>query len=243
MKSIKLFIMSMFVAMLTACGGSSYAGTNCNLPYEIVFERNSQGVLAQHRKATVNDPYVLFATGADATRAFFDCPGTTTQFIEFNKQTTNFYSGQGDHFAVLMNATFQLTQYSARGAIFHRNWGVLGEKYALNVGLTQSVECKTGTLAYKTCLPSDLAVCPCNKPHDMVVQDTVPYYFVMESIPGNIAYNAVNLQTGQAASSAWNEQYQHSYENGSQVGFAVLLDGSPAVPFNIRIWNLTAGRR
>lgn len=239
---MRKFFVLVLLSMLAACGGGAAVAGPCAVPSEIVMGRGHDGVMRKYEKATPSAPYVLTATGDDAFRAIHDCPGTGTQYLHFKMASVGFFQSAwanppaGGHLAVLGRADIDLSvvRHIARGFIFDRAAGVLGERYyrddpAPGRSILQcpgAGSCPAGAVA-----PS----------HPVTMVSDVTYNVETESSAGQFAYNVFKTSTGQNAASSWAENYDHVNMTGTRIAFATLCENGCNVPFTIRIFDISAG--
>lgn len=202
-------------ALLLSCGGGGDEKLS-----QIVIERDSTGKLLQSRDGAV------VATGDDATRIIIPSSGRSTSF---RFVAENFFSGAGDHFAVMLYGTIDLSipRYQGRGVILHRDWGVLGERYWLDG--------KTGRNILQganggSC-PNDGSMPNPEPSHDMVLADGVSYSVRASGTPDEVTYTVDG--GGQVASSTWRESYDHISLTGDTLALAVILRNDE--PFRLTI--------
>lgn len=249
MKFYKFFIVASLV-FLTACGASEPVQA-CNVPNEIVMGRGTDGVMRKYEKVTANSPYVLTATGDDAFRSIHPCSGNGIQTLKFKINTVGFFEysngipPQGDHIAVLTRATINLAipYYQSRGLIFHKDSGILAERFYLNAwdaNAKNIVQCPS-YINGGSCYNDGSMQWPMPATHPVTMQDNTVYHAEIESVPSWLQYNTLKTTTGQNAASGWIESYDLIPVNGTDIAFATLCNGSCMQPFTVRIFDITAG--
>lgn len=248
---IRKLITTVSLAILSACGASEPAVAACSVPHEVVMGRGTDGVMRKYEKATANSPYVLTATGDAAFRSIHTCPGSGTQTLKFKLNTVGFfeYSGatppQGDHIAALTRATVNLNipYYQSRGLIFHKDSGILAERFYLNawdVNAKNIVQCPS-YINGGSCYNDGSMQWPMPATHAVTMQDNTVYHAEIESVPTWVQYNTLKTTTGQNAASGWVESYDLIPMNGMDVVFATLCKEDCLQPFTVRIFDITAG--
>lgn len=228
MNFFKSLILTFFIIMTT----NSFS---CTIPKEIVFERAySDAPILAYQRETQNDE--LESLG-NAAYVVFDCVGVGTQWLSFNVSFDNFFSGAGDHFAILTRATVTQNSYIARGPILHKDWGVVGEYYNLNGGPDpQMCQVGPGTANGGTCNGSP----DCYRAWPMIMKDSLePYNVGIHAAPTHIAYTVLHGE--ESASQMWYEKQNSTVLTGHQLAFAVLINESKNSRFRIRISDISAG--
>lgn len=241
---IRIVLFALMLFTLASCGGGSGSGDKvtdsfCTLPVEIILSKEPGTNVV--RKDIYADGSTQVFVEPSAFAGIYDCNIAGDQHVSFNLTSKNWFTSVGDHIAILMKATENLSvpMYEDRGFIIHNNWGILGEYFYRNANVGKSVCQKSiSTEVNYTLCPTDGSSI---RSSSLKFYDNTIYEISATATQDNITYNASDIS--EHISSSWSNDKSQVLSGGKIIFVFLCKNDQCSENFQVKISKLNNLRK